>query len=75
MQVAEGAEVGVIAGLTILGVIEHCKQGMVEVIAPLRVHAVAVGFARSHNVRIVQVAFGDQVELFRKSRTQALDFD
>jgi len=48
---------------------------MVKVIAPLRVHAVAVGFAGSHDTRVVQVAFRDQVELLRKRGAQALDFN
>ncbi len=47
---------------------------MVEVVAPLRIHAKAAGFARLDHARIVEVAFGDQHQLPSKHRRQDFDF-
>src|SRR5581483_7619843 len=44
-----------------------------EVVAPLRVHAVAVRLAWAHKLRIVEVAFGDEDEPATDRRADALD--
>src|SRR5215471_925446 len=59
-QIGEGAEILVIAG-QLTG--QNAVERMMEIIAPLRVDAVAAGFRCPHKSRIVQVAFGDQQQL------------
>ena len=58
-QRAQRLEVGVVA-VRLAG--ERHVQGVVEVVAPLRVEPVAAGLARRHQDRVVEVGLGDQGE-------------
>src|SRR5580692_9008336 len=71
-ELAKRAEVAVITDHRLMN--EHSKQGVVKVVAPLRIHSKAAGFARSDQSRIIQIALRDQHQLFSKRCTECLDF-
>ena len=62
MQVIHRPEVSVVAAARFLG-IQQREERVVEVVAPLRVHAIAERLARADHARIVEVALGDKIEI------------
>src|ERR1700733_14450612 len=70
-KIFEGAEVVVVA-LALLDV-QDGEERVVEVVAPLRVHAVSAGFAWGYNAGIVEVALGDEHEAASEDGRQDLD--
>ena len=66
-QRLERLEVGVVAGGLAA---QRDVDGVVEVVAPLRVEAVATGLARAHEERVVEVGLGDQGERAAQVRRQ-----
>ena len=69
-EIIHGAEVVVVPAARIGP--QQRKERMMKIVAPLRVHAVAVRFARTHELRIVQVALRDQHEPAPKRCTEPL---
>ena len=57
-QFCKRSEVVVVANPIFL--VQQREQRVMKVVAPLRVDAEAAGFARLHDLRIVQIALGDQ---------------
>ena len=71
-EVLEGAEVVVVA-LAALVDVEEGEEGVVEVVAPLGVHAVAAGFAGADDAGIVEVALGDEDETAAEGGSEGFD--
>ena len=69
MCIRDSSKIVVIAPARFFG-IEQCKERVVKVVAPLRIHPVAHGFARPDYARVVQIAFHDQIELARQRSAQ-----
>jgi len=59
MDLARSAREPKVGVVTAAVASEDGEEGVVEVVAPLRIHSVASGFERGDEARIVEVAFGD----------------
>src|SRR5436309_5066645 len=53
---------------------KDAMQRVMEVIVPLRIHAVATSFAAQNIARIVEIAFRDQEEMLADVRRERIDF-
>ena len=65
-QIGKPAEVTVVSGL-LTG--QECPQGMVKIIVPLGIQAVAAGFRATYHPHVVQIAFGNNIDLPSRVRS------
>ena len=58
-QLLQSAEISVIA-MSLTG--QHRVQGVVEIVAPLSIQSITTGGWGTHDARIIEIAFGDEME-------------